>query len=58
MLDWALEQRAQYHIERRELQEEVNEIRQELEILHRSLPEGYAEQFIPFLLELEINIHT
>ena len=58
MLDWALDQRAQYHIERRNLQEKVNDIRQELERLHTSIPEAYVEQFIPFPLEIEITIHA
>ena len=58
ILDWALDQRAQYYIERRNLQEKVNDIRQELERLYTSLPEGYAEQFIPVPLEIEITIHA
>ena len=58
MLHWALDQRAQYHIDRRNLQERVNSLREELERLYNSLPEGYAEQFIPVPLEIEITIHA
>ena len=58
MLNWALDQGAQYHLERKELQEKVNELREKLERQNRSLPEGYAERFIPFPLDLEITIHA
>ena len=58
MLDWAPERRAQYHVERRVLREEVNAIRGRLEELHRALPEGYLERFLDVPLEAEISIRV
>ena len=48
--------RRNYHDERSELQEKINLLRDELDELYLSLPEGYAEQYISFPLEIEITI--
>ena len=58
MLDWAPERRVLYHIEHRELQEEVNAVRKRLEELQQELPEGYLERFLEVPLEVEISIRV
>ena len=50
--------RRKYHDERSELQEKINLLRHDLDELYLSLPEGYAEQYIPFPLGIEITIHA
>ena len=52
MINWDQERRAQYHINRRNLQEHIINLRMEIDELHHELPVGYAEQFIPIPLEV------
>ena len=58
MLDWSPESRAQYHVESRELQKEVNTLRERLERLYLQLPKGYTEKFIEVPLAAEISIRV